>query len=114
MFQFTLKFISFILDTFELSKIHEIKKFKSLLKSLQNLAKNQLTSQMKKKNNTEIEKHFLEVVQKREQVAPTSKKPDATYLNAAVANTLYFLIAYNCMTLTGIECHYDLALIKMF
>jgi hypothetical protein len=48
LYNYTEIFINDILSTFRKSKLHEIKKYKNLLKSLLNLSKNVITSKCNK------------------------------------------------------------------
>ena len=89
--------------------MNEVKKYKSLLNSLQNLGKNDVTSQLKKKHHSEGEKAFLNALNG----VPYQEKPEATYLNLAVAITLKFLLTKACMKLTLTSCEFDIHQINL-
>jgi len=60
LYNYTVIFINNILGMFRKSKLHEIKKYKNLLKSLLNLSKNVITSKCNKiRSLTENEKIFF-------------------------------------------------------
>lgn len=110
MFNFTARYISMILQTFQKSKLHEVRKYKSLLNSLQNLAKNEVTSQLKKKNLPEIERAFLKEIEKAEEI---QGKRDATYVNLVVANTLAFMLGCGHLKMDLQGCSYDIVSINL-
>jgi hypothetical protein len=69
-----------------------------------------VTSQLKRKNLTEIERAFLQEVDKGEEV---QGKRDATYINLIVANTLAFMIESRKIVIDIQGCTYDIISINL-
>ena len=98
LYNYTVIFINDILSTFRKSKLHEIKKYKNLLKSLLNLSKNEITSKCNNlKKLSENEKTFYTEFQQNFDIADKSKDPDLHYHSVVLFNFSIYLMQWGCM-----------------
>lgn len=69
-----------------------------------------MTSQLKRKNLTEVERAFLQEIDKGEEI---KGKRDATYINLIVANTLAFMLQSKHISIDVHLCTYDIEPISL-
>ena len=98
------------LANFQTRNLQANAKIKSLLNTLLNLVRNDVTSRLKAKNLLESERQFLMEVQTNDAMQPI---PASTYVVVALANTLWYLTLQGCVRLNdSTTCSYELGRVQ--